>query len=87
MVHGGRPDNRPGGKRQGPKRIGCTKPPPGRQAAGAPPKNRLTTKKQKKAAATAAAWALLEEPAKGKGKGKAGGPKRFQGASKPAFAF
>ena len=85
MVHGGRPTNKPGGKRQGPKRIGHSKPPPGQQAAGAPPKNRLTTKKEKKAAATAAAWALLE-PVGGKGKGKSGGPKRFQGASKPAFA-
>lgn len=48
---------RKGGK-QGPKRVGTTKPPPGVKASISGGK--FATKKAKKAAATAAAWALIE---------------------------
>ena len=48
------------GKNQGPKRVGCTKPPRGlKPMTGVANKKSLFGKKAKKAAATAAAWALI----------------------------
>ena len=53
------------GAKQGPKRIGATKPPSGvRSALGT--SSRMSSKKAKKAAATAAAWALVDGGDRGK---------------------
>ena len=51
-----------GKKRDGPKRIGTTKPPPKKSHKTTPPplpKSKIVGKKQHRAAANAAAWALI----------------------------
>mmetsp|Transcript_23504 Transcript_23504/g.60067 ORF Transcript_23504/g.60067 Transcript_23504/m.60067 type:complete len:85 (-) Transcript_23504:192-446(-) len=59
------------GGKQGPKRIGATKPPSGTKALyGLSGSHYLGGKKAKKAAATAAAWALLEGDSSKKSKHK-----------------
>ena len=88
MMKGGRPTNFQGGKRQGPKRIGHSKPPPGvpsKLQALQPAKKGLVGKKAKKAAATAAAWALLHTTKKPSSKGGEP-PKRFVALPKAKFA-
>jgi|EP00326_Haptolina_ericina_P012509 hypothetical protein len=58
-----------GKKKEGPKRIGTTKPPKRPSHKTAPPalpKSRVVGKKKSREAATAAAWALIGEEKKGK---------------------